>query len=583
MRGLVEQSSNWEASLSITDSTMVDNSGDGGAAVGNYGGQVSIIQSTVVDNNGGPEGVQIESLSVVDDANESVTLKASIVAHSTDGPNCADEGVVMDGGYNLSDDGSCGFGNTSVSNTPVELDPNGLQQNGGPTDTVALEPGSPAIGFVADPSLCSDTDQRGVARQVPCDAGAVELVRAEIGITSPDSATFTPGLPHSVAVTTVKPGGEPPPLITEAGALPSDLAFTDNGNGTASIAGTPEPSDAGSYPVTITASNGVSPDATQSFTLTILPIGITTTSLPYGQTGKLYSANLSVVGGTGPYTWSVSGCWSVKTCSTGLSLNPSTGAITGTPMVPTSVPLLHGDRLVLTATFGNVMLRLTLGTSGVGTSTVNITPSANPAVSGPVIYSVSVTGAGPTPTGSVTVSDGEGGTCSVTLVSGAAGCAITESAHESPYCVTASYSGDSYYAANSGGIIETVEPATATIVLTPSSDPANQGSVTYTALVTGNSSTPTGSVAVSDGQGGSCTATLEEGLANCAIDESGLSSPFTITATYGGDQNYSTVIDIDYQRHRHVHLLGWQGHRHGRSNHGDWVRQGECECLDLSG
>jgi hypothetical protein len=43
--------------------------------------------------------------------------------------------------------------------------------------------------------------------------------------------------------------------------------FTDNGDGTATLAGTP--STSGSYPITITASNGVSPDYTQSFTLTV--------------------------------------------------------------------------------------------------------------------------------------------------------------------------------------------------------------------------------------------------------------------------------------------------------------------------
>jgi len=45
--------------------------------------------------------------------------------------------------------------------------------------------------------------------------------------------------------------------------------FTDNGDGTATIAGTPASGTAGSYPVTITAANGVVPDANQSFTLSV--------------------------------------------------------------------------------------------------------------------------------------------------------------------------------------------------------------------------------------------------------------------------------------------------------------------------
>ena len=49
------------------------------------------------------------------------------------------------------------------------------------------------------------------------------------------------------------------------------MTFTDNGNGTATLAGTPAAGTSGSYPITITAANGVSPNATQSFTLTVNP------------------------------------------------------------------------------------------------------------------------------------------------------------------------------------------------------------------------------------------------------------------------------------------------------------------------
>ena len=172
------------------------------------------------------------------------------------------------------------------------------------------------------------------------------------------------------------------------------------------------------------------------------------------------------------------------------------------------------------------------------TPTVTITPSANPAISGPVVYSVSVTGTGPTPTGTVNISDADGW-CTATLILGGGGCAITENAGNSPLTVTATYTSDSYYAQGQGTLTETVIPAVAKVVLSPSSNPANEGPVTYTVLVTGNGSVPTGSVTVSDGQGGSCTAELESGVGNCAVIETGRTSPFTITATYIGDPNYS--------------------------------------------
>ena len=173
---------------------------------------------------------------------------------------------------------------------------------------------------------------------------------------------------------------------------------------------------------------------------------------------------------------------------------------------------------------------------------VSITPSANPAISGPVVYSVAVTGGllSPVATGSVSLTDGQGGSCTTTLLLGSAGCQIPESAGHSPYAVMASYSGDSYYTSATATITEIVIPAVAKVVLTPSSNPANEGPVTYTVLVTGNTSIPTGTATVSDGQGGSCTAALVQGLSNCAIIETGLASPFTVTATYNGDASYTT-------------------------------------------
>ncbi len=87
-------------------------------------------------------------------------------------------------------------------------------------------------------------------------------------ITSGASTTFTEG---SAGTFTVTSTGSPTPAVSESGALPSGVTFVDNGDGTASLAGTPDPGTAGSYPLTITASNGVGSNATQSFTLTVNP------------------------------------------------------------------------------------------------------------------------------------------------------------------------------------------------------------------------------------------------------------------------------------------------------------------------
>ncbi len=87
-------------------------------------------------------------------------------------------------------------------------------------------------------------------------------------ITSADDAAFTVGQFGSFTITTT---GYPTPAITEMGSLPTGVTFTDNGNGTATLAGTPQEGTLGTYPLTLTAANGISPSATQSFTLSVNP------------------------------------------------------------------------------------------------------------------------------------------------------------------------------------------------------------------------------------------------------------------------------------------------------------------------
>ncbi len=106
-------------------------------------------------------------------------------------------------------------------------------------------------------------------------------------VTSDDSATFAEGHEGSFTVTST---GEPTAALTESGSLPSGVTFTDNGDGTATLAGRPAAGSSGVYDLTITATNGVSPDAGQSFTLTVdAPPAVTSadsTTFTEGQAGS---------------------------------------------------------------------------------------------------------------------------------------------------------------------------------------------------------------------------------------------------------------------------------------------------------
>jgi len=95
-------------------------------------------------------------------------FKNTILARSSGGNS---SGTIHDASYNISDDNSCSFGAIGSHNsTDPKLDPAGLGNHGGPTQTIALVSGSPAIDAIPIGS-CTDqelnqltTHQRGLPR-----------------------------------------------------------------------------------------------------------------------------------------------------------------------------------------------------------------------------------------------------------------------------------------------------------------------------------------------------------------------------------------------------------------------------------
>jgi large repetitive protein len=79
--------------------------------------------------------------------------------------------------------------------------------------------------------------------------------------------------------------------------------------------------------VTVTVTDSASVTDSKNYNVTIAPPGlaITTTSLPNGAVGVAYSTTVAATGGTPPYAWSAS------SLPAGLSINPSSGLISGTP------------------------------------------------------------------------------------------------------------------------------------------------------------------------------------------------------------------------------------------------------------
>ncbi|MEZ5416175.1 MAG: putative Ig domain-containing protein [Vicinamibacterales bacterium] len=132
--------------------------------------------------------------------------------------------------------------------------------NGNGTATIAGTPGAASGGTYA----LTITASNGVG--VNATQGFTLSVTGAPQFTSAAGTTFVAGSAGSFTVTAA---GGPPPAISLAGSLPAGVTFVNNGNGTATIAGTPNAGSGGSYPVTLTATNGVGTPATQNFVLTV--------------------------------------------------------------------------------------------------------------------------------------------------------------------------------------------------------------------------------------------------------------------------------------------------------------------------
>ena len=157
----------------ITNSTISDNSAvttgntDGVAAAGGIGGEdpLTITGSTITGNslhaNDDFSGANSDLL-------RGVLVRDTIFSNAIgNGTSCG--GPLISQGYNIEDGVGCGFTQpTDLSKTDPGLDPK-LADNGGPTPTHALLPGSVAID--RGNAFGAKADQRGLAR--PSDLLAV--------------------------------------------------------------------------------------------------------------------------------------------------------------------------------------------------------------------------------------------------------------------------------------------------------------------------------------------------------------------------------------------------------------------------
>jgi len=150
-----------------------------------------------------------------------------------------------------------------------------------------------------------------------------------IGVLTVPGGTLSDGTVGIAYSATLPSSGGTPPLAwgIYSGSIPSGLVLQRNGV----ISGTPTTTGTYTFTVRVVDSSPVQQNFTSpNFTITINPAGplaISTTALMDGTVALAYQGQLVATGGSPPLAWTVL----TGNLPTGLALNPTTGAITGSP------------------------------------------------------------------------------------------------------------------------------------------------------------------------------------------------------------------------------------------------------------
>jgi predicted outer membrane repeat protein len=383
--------------LTVTNSTFSGNSGAYGGGIGNNGGTLTVSNSTFSANSSpaGGGGIYMEGVTssvtnstfssnigggVYDEGavyKDTLTVTNCILANSTSGSNCGGTGTnpVASSGFNISDDSSCSFetgehGLDGVSDSNLALAPVGLANNGGPTETIALELGSDAIAAVPLAECTVTTDQRGAARPAPgysaCDVGAFEYA----GVVP--SATPTPT-----------------PTATATSATPTATATAATATRTATPTKTATPT--ATRTLTATATKTATPSATPTPNGSVAPATLAFGSEVAGQTSAtiktvtvtnrskapltIYSVTVASADGSATPEFNVTGGTCGPTYPYVVGPSPDTCTIK-VSFTPSAISATNGRTGTLTITDDAPAGTQTVPMEGTGTVDVTTSPAS---------------------------------------------------------------------------------------------------------------------------------------------------------------------------------------------------------------
>jgi hypothetical protein len=307
----------YNSTSNLTNCTVSGNSASqtGGGLDNEYQGTMNLTACTVSGNISSISGGGIYLFTSHQRYSSQTNLTDTIVAANTLKGGTASDlqgGGTLTGSYNLvGTGGAAGFTNGKDGNivltslTGVGLGSLGLY--GGPTETIPLLPGSPAIDAGTSGQSIPTTDQRGEPRQGPTDIGGFEsqgFTLTPVTGSTPQATHLGSAFPTSLAVTVaaknpVEPvaGGtvtfSAPATGASASLSPTGVVVIDS-NGQASVTATAQGS-IGQYTVTA-ATSGASSSGSFALTNSLVPpvfSGLANHTVTYGTQSVILSGQLA--------------------------------------------------------------------------------------------------------------------------------------------------------------------------------------------------------------------------------------------------------------------------------------------------
>jgi hypothetical protein len=272
--------------LTVSNCTFTANSASKGGGIYNFG-MMTVTNSTVsgnraVSGGGGLYHTMVQGFPAL------ALLHNTLIAGNFQGATGTTRddvsGALDPGGdYNLIGDGSGmsglsnGVNGNLIGSAAAPIDPllGPLQNNGGPTRTMALLAGSPALN-AGDPAQMGVADQRGVLRSGGVNIGAYQASASAFILTA--QAPATAGTAFDLTVQAVDPFGKTALGYTGTvnfsssdgqAVLPSDYAFTSNDAGLHIFSGGVTLKTAGNQ--TVTATDTVTASITGGATVAVSP------------------------------------------------------------------------------------------------------------------------------------------------------------------------------------------------------------------------------------------------------------------------------------------------------------------------